>query len=103
MVRAFGIACCAIRGASSQTRIEQPAKLALLMVVTVARLSANCLRQERPLVMGRAVSRVVDQSSVRAASAMIDVEGRTWLARAGFGAALIPYDICGENHGTNAG
>jgi len=30
--------------------------------------------------MGRAVSRAVDQSSERAASAMIDVEGRTRLA-----------------------
>jgi hypothetical protein len=33
--------------------------------------------------MGRAVSRAVDQSSERAASAMIDVEGRTGLAGQG--------------------
>ena len=39
--------------------------------------------------MGRAVSRAVDQSSERAASAMIDVEGRTRLA--GLGSVLRGY------------
>jgi hypothetical protein len=53
------------------------------------------------LVVDRAVSRAVDQSSDRAASAMIDVEAEPDL-RGRFGAAWMPYDICGENHGTNA-
>jgi hypothetical protein len=54
----------AIKGSSSQTRIERPAKLVLFMFGIPWRGKApNCQRQERPL-MGRAVSRVVDQSSM---------------------------------------
>jgi hypothetical protein len=47
-------------------------------------------------VVDRAVSRAVDQSSERAASAMIDAEDRTRLARMGFGAAWMLYDTGGE-------
>jgi len=64
-------------------RIEQPAKLALLMVVSRGAAKRELPRQGRPLVMGRTVSRAVDQSSERAASTMIDVEGRTRLAGQG--------------------
>ncbi len=39
----------------------------------------------------------------RATSVMTDAEGRTRLARAGFGAAWMLYDTCGENLVTNAG
>jgi hypothetical protein len=73
----------AIKGSSSQMRIEQPAKLALLMVVSRGAAKRELPRQGRPLAMGRTVSRAVDQSSERAASAMIDVEGRTRLAGQG--------------------
>src|SRR5689334_16265014 len=54
----------AIKGSSSQMRIEQPAKLVLFMGRPLARQSANA-RGRRDHFRGRAVSRGVDQSSVR--------------------------------------
>jgi hypothetical protein len=66
----------AIRGSSSQTSIEQPARLALFMLVPMARQSGKLPEAGAASCnVGRAVSRAVDQSSDRAASAMIDVEG----------------------------
>jgi hypothetical protein len=67
----------AIRGLSSQMRIEQPAKLALLMVMSRGAAKRELPEAGAASCYGRAVSRAVDQSSERAASAMIDVEGRT--------------------------
>jgi hypothetical protein len=55
-------------------RIEQPAKLALLMVMSRGAAKRELPRQGRPLAMDRTVSRAVDQSSERAASAMIELK-----------------------------
>src|SRR6185295_17422977 len=62
--KAFAI-CKAIRGSSSHTRIEQPAKLVLFMVVSSGAAKRETARARGDLFMGRTVSRAVDQSSAR--------------------------------------
>ena len=55
----------AIRGSSSQMRIEQPAKLVLFMVLSSGAAKRETARGRGDHFMGRTVSRAVDQSSAR--------------------------------------
>ena len=55
----------AIKGSSSQMRTEQPARLALFMLVLWRGKAQTAGGRDGPRVMDRAVSRAVDQSSTR--------------------------------------
>jgi hypothetical protein len=78
-----------ISGSSSQTRIEQPARLALLKALSrgAAKRKLREAGATDLLAKSRPMSRVVDQSSKLATSVMIDTGGQSPHSECGLGAA----------------